>query len=134
MRQLHWSSPREDLDHSQQHITLCLLCCVQVGADKAIQIANYLCPGNYAVSGSIEGCEAVERLGKDPAFKARMTVSRAWVVTCMACMNTRSALARCRLFGRDPSYTATCTVACVHWFLVVLFMFFAPVAELPGHH
>jgi hypothetical protein len=46
-----------------------------VGADKAIRIANYLCPGNYAVSGSIEGCEAVERLGKDPAFKARMTVS-----------------------------------------------------------
>jgi [acyl-carrier-protein] S-malonyltransferase len=51
--------------------------CAQVGADKAIQIANYLCNGNYAVSGSIEGCEAVERLGKDPAFKARMTVSRA---------------------------------------------------------
>lgn len=50
-------------------------CGQQVGADKAIQIANYLCPGNYAVSGSIEGCEAVERLGKDPAFKARMTVS-----------------------------------------------------------
>lgn len=47
----------------------------QVGTDKAIKIANYLCPGNYAVSGSIEGCEAVERLGKDPAFKARMTVS-----------------------------------------------------------
>jgi [acyl-carrier-protein] S-malonyltransferase len=36
-----------------------------------------MCNGNYAVSGSIEGCEAVERLGKDPAFKARMTVSRA---------------------------------------------------------
>jgi [acyl-carrier-protein] S-malonyltransferase len=47
----------------------------QVGADKAIKIANFLCPGNYAVSGSIEGCEAVERLGKDPRFKARMTVS-----------------------------------------------------------
>jgi hypothetical protein len=47
---------------------------LQVGADKAIKIANFLCPGNYAVSGSIEGCEAVERLGKDPAFKARMTV------------------------------------------------------------
>jgi hypothetical protein len=28
--------------------------------------------GNYAVSGSIEGCEAVEKLGK--SFKARMTV------------------------------------------------------------
>jgi len=43
------------------------------GAGKAVQIANYLCPGNYAVSGSIEGCEAVEALGK-PQFKARMTV------------------------------------------------------------
>jgi [acyl-carrier-protein] S-malonyltransferase len=52
-----------------QNVTL------QVGADKAIKIANFLCPGNYAVSGSIEGCEAVERLGKDPKFKARMTVS-----------------------------------------------------------
>ncbi|KAF8070879.1 hypothetical protein HT031_000960 [Scenedesmus sp. PABB004] len=46
----------------------------QVGEAKAVRIANFLCPGNYAVSGSIEGCEAVERLGKDPAFKARMTV------------------------------------------------------------
>jgi [acyl-carrier-protein] S-malonyltransferase len=43
-----------------------------VGADKPIQIANYLCPGNYAVSGSIEGCQAVEAKGKE--FKARMTV------------------------------------------------------------
>lgn len=61
------------------HVSQCAFCTAallfQVGADKAIQIANYLCPGNYAVSGSIEGCEAVERLGKDPAFKARMTVS-----------------------------------------------------------
>lgn len=38
-----------------------------------IKIANYLCPGNYAVSGSLEGCAAVEKLGKS-AFKARMTV------------------------------------------------------------
>uniref|UniRef100_A0A383VE93 Malonyl-CoA:ACP transacylase (MAT) domain-containing protein n=1 Tax=Tetradesmus obliquus TaxID=3088 RepID=A0A383VE93_TETOB len=53
---------------------LCEAATAEVGADKAIQIANFLCPGNYAVSGSIEGCEAVERLGKDPAFKARMTV------------------------------------------------------------
>jgi [acyl-carrier-protein] S-malonyltransferase len=63
------------------HCHCCCVCCChhchpqrQVGADKGIQIANFLCPGNYAVSGSIEGCEAVERLGKDPAFKARMTV------------------------------------------------------------
>lgn len=51
---------------------LCDAATAEVGADKAIKIANYLCPGNYAVSGSIEGCEAVEKLGK--SFKARMTV------------------------------------------------------------
>jgi [acyl-carrier-protein] S-malonyltransferase len=34
-----------------------------------VRIANYLCPGNYAVSGSKEGCDAVERLHK--SFKAR---------------------------------------------------------------
>eukprot|EP00198_Chlamydomonas_reinhardtii_P000527 XP_001689862.1 malonyl-CoA:acyl-carrier-protein transacylase [Chlamydomonas reinhardtii] len=44
----------------------------QVGQDKPVQIANYLCPGNYAVSGSKEGCDAVEKLGK--SFGARMTV------------------------------------------------------------
>jgi [acyl-carrier-protein] S-malonyltransferase len=52
---------------------LCAAATAQVGEDKAVRIANYLCPGNYAVSGSIEGCEAVEALGK-PQFKARMTV------------------------------------------------------------
>lgn len=51
---------------------LCKAATAEVGEDKAIKIANYLCPGNYAVSGSIEGCEAVEKLGK--SFKARMTV------------------------------------------------------------
>eukprot|EP00775_Hariotina_reticulata_P006041 gene6041-6279_t len=53
---------------------LCEAATAEVGEDKAIRIANYLCNGNYAVSGSIEGCEAVEKLGKDPRFKARMTV------------------------------------------------------------
>ncbi|KAI8474452.1 MAG: acyl transferase/acyl hydrolase/lysophospholipase [Monoraphidium minutum] len=51
---------------------LCKAATAEVGEDKAIRIANFLCPGNYAVSGSIEGCEAVEKLGK--SFKARMTV------------------------------------------------------------
>eukprot|EP00955_Chlamydomonas_euryale_P065379 359219-Chlamydomonas_euryale.AAC.16 len=40
-----------------------------VGADKPVQIANYLCPGNYAVSGSKEGCDEVVARGKE--FKAR---------------------------------------------------------------
>jgi hypothetical protein len=51
---------------------LCAAATAEVGEDKAIKIANYLCPGNYAVSGSVEGCEAVEKLAK--SFKARMTV------------------------------------------------------------
>ncbi|KAL4282466.1 hypothetical protein GQ457_16G012130 [Hibiscus cannabinus] len=40
-------------------------------ADK-VQIANYLCSGNYAVSGGLKGVEAVEAKAK--SFKARMTV------------------------------------------------------------
>lgn len=51
---------------------LCEAATAEVGADKGVRIANYLCNGNYAVSGGIEGCEAVEKLAK--SFKARMTV------------------------------------------------------------
>ncbi|KAG2394954.1 uncharacterized protein HKW66_Vig0076710 [Vigna angularis] len=40
-------------------------------ADK-VQIANYLCPGNYAVSGGLKGIEVVESKAK--SFKARMIV------------------------------------------------------------
>jgi hypothetical protein len=35
-----------------------------------VRIANFLCNGNYAVSGGLAGCEAVEKLAK-PQFKAR---------------------------------------------------------------
>jgi [acyl-carrier-protein] S-malonyltransferase len=41
-----------------------------------IQIANYLCNGNYAVSGASQACQAVTELAK-PEFKARMTVKLA---------------------------------------------------------
>lgn len=51
---------------------LCEAATAEVGADKGVKIANYLCNGNYAVSGGIEGCEAVGKLAK--SFKARMTV------------------------------------------------------------
>ncbi|KAH6837196.1 EMBRYO DEFECTIVE 3147 [Perilla frutescens var. hirtella] len=37
-----------------------------------VQIANFLCTGNYAVSGGLKGIEAVEAKAK--SFKARMTV------------------------------------------------------------
>lgn len=40
---------------------------------EKIAIANYLCKGNYAVSGGSKACEAVKALAK-PEFGARMTV------------------------------------------------------------
>lgn len=60
---------------SEKVAELCAAATAEVGADKAVKIANYLCPGNYAVSGSKEGCAAVEKLGK--SFKARMVVKLA---------------------------------------------------------
>mmetsp|Transcript_70041 Transcript_70041/g.146028 ORF Transcript_70041/g.146028 Transcript_70041/m.146028 type:complete len:370 (-) Transcript_70041:33-1142(-) len=42
-------------------------------AGEPIQIANYLCPGNYAVSGAKSACAKVAEIAK-PDFKARMTV------------------------------------------------------------
>lgn len=38
-----------------------------------IQIANYLCPGNYAVSGGVDAAKVLEEIAK-PDFGARMTV------------------------------------------------------------
>jgi len=43
---------------------------------ESIRIANYLCNGNYAVSGSIKACDVVADIAK-PDFKARMTVKLA---------------------------------------------------------
>lgn len=50
-----------------------------VAAEKSgekIQIANFLCNGNYAVSGSLKACDTVAEIAK-PDFKARMTVKLA---------------------------------------------------------
>ncbi|GJN31190.1 hypothetical protein PR202_gb19555 [Eleusine coracana subsp. coracana] len=44
----------------------------EVDEKERVQIANFLCPGNYAVSGGVKGIEAVEAKAK--SFKARMTV------------------------------------------------------------
>ena len=48
---------------------LCRRATEEVGEDNGVTIANYLCPGNYAVSGGVEGCDAVEKLAKE--YKAR---------------------------------------------------------------
>ncbi|EXB78527.1 hypothetical protein L484_011151 [Morus notabilis] len=58
-----------DSDKVQQ---LCDAANQEVDANEKVQIANYLCPGNYAVSGGLKGVEAVEAKAK--SFKARMTV------------------------------------------------------------
>lgn len=43
---------------------------------ESVKIANYLCNGNYAVSGSLKACDVVAEIAK-PEFKARMTVKLA---------------------------------------------------------
>jgi len=43
---------------------------------EKIQIANYLCNGNYAVSGGSKACDVLAEIAK-PEFKARMTVKLA---------------------------------------------------------
>jgi [acyl-carrier-protein] S-malonyltransferase len=58
-----------DSDKVQQ---LCDAANQEVDEKNKVQIANYLCPGNYAVSGGVEGVKAVEAKAK--SFKARMTV------------------------------------------------------------
>ncbi|KAJ6310292.1 hypothetical protein OIU76_015097 [Salix suchowensis] len=58
-----------DSDKVQQ---LCDAANQDVDEADRVQIANYLCPGNYAVSGGVKGVEAVEAKAK--SFKARMTV------------------------------------------------------------
>merc|ERR1712014_514733 len=49
--------------------------CEKASADsgKSIQIANYLCKGNYTVSGDKAACEKLIEIAK-PEFKARMAV------------------------------------------------------------
>lgn len=51
---------------------LCEAANKEVAPEQAVRIANFLCTGNYAVSGGLEGIKAVERLAK--SFKARMAV------------------------------------------------------------
>lgn len=58
-----------DSDKVQQ---LCDAANEEVDEANKVQIANFLCPGNYAVSGGVKGVEAVEAKAK--SFKARMTV------------------------------------------------------------
>ncbi|BBN17362.1 [acyl-carrier-protein] S-malonyltransferase [Marchantia polymorpha subsp. ruderalis] len=57
---------------SDKVAALCEAANEEVSEEEKVQIANFLCPGNYAVSGGVKGIEAVEAKAK--SFKARMTV------------------------------------------------------------
>ena len=58
---------------AEKTAALCAAATAEVGEAEGVRIANFLCNGNYAVSGGVKGCEAVERLAK-PDFGARMCV------------------------------------------------------------
>eukprot|EP00210_Caulerpa_lentillifera_P003994 g3810.t1 len=55
---------------------LCNEATKRAGENEYVKIANYLCPGNYTVSGSKKACEVVEKIAK-AEFGARMTVKLA---------------------------------------------------------
>ncbi|KAL3139643.1 hypothetical protein ABBQ38_003959 [Trebouxia sp. C0009 RCD-2024] len=59
---------------SEKVVELCEAANAKVGYDS-VRIANYLCNGNYAVSGGEDGCQAVQELAKSKG--ARMTVKLA---------------------------------------------------------
>ncbi len=47
-----------------QTAELCEAATAEVGAADGVRIANFLVSGNYAVSGGVAGCDALERLAK----------------------------------------------------------------------
>lgn len=47
---------------------------VREDTQEHLQLANFLCDGNYVVSGSLKACAAAENIAKLPNFKARMTM------------------------------------------------------------
>jgi len=58
---------------SEAVAALCEAASAEAPAGAGVRVANYLCPGNYAVSGGVEAVGVLERIAK-PQFKARMTV------------------------------------------------------------
>jgi len=68
------STVRLDSFCNAQVSELCDAANEKVGYDS-VRIANFLCNGNYAVSGGDDGCQAVQDLAKSKG--ARMTVKLA---------------------------------------------------------
>jgi hypothetical protein len=69
---------------------LCEKASAEVAEGQGVRIANFLCPGNYAVSGGLDGCAVVEKIAK-PDFKVGNNFSAAgrWNMTATAAGGTR---------------------------------------------
>ena len=59
-----------------QTAELCEAATAEVGAADGVRIANFLVSGNYAVSGGVAGCDALERLAKSFKVCAFLFLSR----------------------------------------------------------
>ena len=65
----------EDIDdtppRNMQVQQLCEKASAEVAEGQGVRIANFLCPGNYAISGGLDGCAVVEKIAK-PDFKVQL--------------------------------------------------------------
>jgi [acyl-carrier-protein] S-malonyltransferase len=58
--------------------------CTRARGDDVLELANYLCPGNIALSGSKAACEAVEKLAESAGARTvRLAVAGAFHTTLM---------------------------------------------------
>ena len=72
-----------------------------------VQIANFLCKGNYAVSGATEACDTLAEIAK-PEFKARMTVKLAVAGAFHTGKNKSRASKKVSLFGLQKKIVTNC--------------------------
>ena len=54
----HSTAARKSVSGAEQVQELCEAANKEVGPQEGVRIANFLCNGNYAVSGGLPGCEA----------------------------------------------------------------------------
>ena len=73
---------------------------------EKVQIANFLCKGNYAVSGASAACDKLTEIAK-PEFKARMTVKLAVAGAFHTGKQNNCVNKKNDMHGRNPTHFAT---------------------------
>jgi [acyl-carrier-protein] S-malonyltransferase len=73
---------------------------------EKVQIANFLCKGNYAVSGASAACDKLAEIAK-PEFKARMTVKLAVAGAFHTGKQNNYGNKKFDMRGRNPTHFAT---------------------------